>query len=72
MGIEFDSEDFKLKPLKCELNFINKSDGSAILSQGKFLPSCETAILGSLYPRTGITVTIQELEDYGGVSTKTS
>lgn len=38
MVIEFDSEDFKLKPLKCELNFINKSDGSAILSQGKFLP----------------------------------
>lgn len=31
--------------------------------------TCETAILGCLYPRTGITITIQELEDYGGVST---
>ncbi|KAL4721151.1 hypothetical protein ACJJTC_018208 [Scirpophaga incertulas] len=29
--------------------------------------TCEAAILGSLYPRTGITVTVQELEDYGGL-----
>lgn len=29
--------------------------------------TCETAILGCLYPRTGISLTIQELEDYGGV-----
>lgn len=28
--------DFKLKPMKCELNFLSKSDGSAILSQGKY------------------------------------
>lgn len=38
MVIEIDSENFQLKPLKCELNFINKSDGSAILSQGKLVP----------------------------------
>ncbi|KAJ2944665.1 hypothetical protein O0L34_g4020 [Tuta absoluta] len=31
--------------------------------------TCETAILGSLYPRTGTTVTVQELEDYGGLLT---
>ncbi|XP_059048365.1 exosome complex component RRP46 [Achroia grisella] len=106
------SKEFKLKPMKCELNFLSKSDGSAILSQGETValvsvngpldvkmqsqsiekstlevlfiskggkPSvgdrykeniirqtCETAILGSLYPRTAITITIQELEDYGG------
>ncbi|CAH2244832.1 exosome complex component RRP46 [Pararge aegeria] len=108
-------QDFKLKPLKCELNFLSKSDGSAILSQGDTVvlasvngpldikttsqniekatlevlfcskegkPSvadrfkenvirntCETAILGCLYPRTGITLTIQELENYGGLLT---
>ncbi|CAH0400642.1 unnamed protein product [Chilo suppressalis] len=114
MGMEKNvSKDFKLKPMKCELNFLSKSDGSTILSQGDTVavvsvngpldikstsqsiekstlevlyctkggkPSvadrykenvirqtCETAILGSLYPRTGITVTIQELEDYGGL-----
>ncbi|XP_028037464.1 exosome complex component RRP46 [Bombyx mandarina] len=107
-----DVQDFKLKPMKCEFNFLSKSDGSAILSQGDTVslvsvngpldikmtsqridkstlevlfsnkngkPSvenrykenivkqtCEAAILGSLYPRTGINVTIQELEDYGG------
>ncbi|XP_035449243.2 exosome complex component RRP46 [Spodoptera frugiperda] len=107
-----DLKDFKLRPMKCECNFLSKSDGSAILSQGQTValvsvngpldikmtsqsiekatlevlftskvgkPSvadrykehvirqtCESAILGSLYPRTGITVTIQELEDYGG------
>lgn len=32
---EGDSNDFKLKPMKCELNYLNKSDGSAILSQGE-------------------------------------
>ncbi|XP_028160808.1 exosome complex component RRP46 [Ostrinia furnacalis] len=109
---EKDFKDFKLQPMKCELNFLSKSDGSAILSQGDTValvsvngpldikttsqsiekstleilysskggkPSvadrykenvirqtCEKAILGSLYPRTGITVTIQELEDFGG------
>lgn len=30
--------------------------------------TCETAILGTMYPRTGISLTIQELEDFGGVS----
>ncbi|CAB3248698.1 unnamed protein product [Arctia plantaginis] len=105
-------KDFKLRPMKCECNYLNRSDGSAILSQGQTVavvsvngpldikmqsqsigkatlevlfsskggkPSigdrykehvirqtCESAILGCLYPRTGITVTIQELEDYGG------
>ncbi|CAG4956997.1 unnamed protein product [Colias eurytheme] len=108
-------KDFKLKPMKCELNYLSKSDGSAILSQGETVvlvsvngpldikttsqsvekatldvlfcckggkPSvgdrfkenvirqtCETSILGCLYPRTGITVTIQELEDFGGLLT---
>ncbi|XP_023950251.2 exosome complex component RRP46 [Bicyclus anynana] len=108
-------QDFKLKPMKCELNYLSKSDGSAILSQGDTVvlasvngpmdiktvnqsiekatlevlfcskegkPSvadrykeniirhtCETAILGCLYPRTGITLTIQELENYGGLLT---
>ncbi|XP_047033756.1 exosome complex component RRP46 [Helicoverpa zea] len=113
MGAEIaDLKDFNLRPMKCECNFLSKSDGSAILSQGPTValvsvngpldikmtsqsiekatlevlfssksgkPSvedrykehvirqtCETAILGSLYPRSGITVTIQELEDYGG------
>ncbi|KAM3959315.1 exosome complex component Rrp46 [Aphomia sociella] len=113
MGIEEqDLKEFKLKPMKCELNFLSKSDGSAILSQGDTValvsvngpldvkmqsqsiekstlevlycskggkPSvadrykenvikqtCETAVLGSLYPRTAITITIQELEDHGG------
>ncbi|XP_011563389.3 exosome complex component RRP46 [Plutella xylostella] len=107
------STEFKLRTMKCEMNFLSKSDGSAILSQGETValvsvngpldikmgsqsiekstlevlfssksgkPSvqdrykenvirqtCETAILGCLYPRTGITVTIQELEDYGGL-----
>lgn len=106
-------KDFKLKPMKCELNFLSKSDGSAILSQGStvaltsvngplevkmssqsieksalevlFSPkggkpsvkdrykenvirqTCEEAVLSSLYPRTGISVTVQELEDYGGL-----
>ncbi|CAH2044778.1 unnamed protein product, partial [Iphiclides podalirius] len=116
MGVESgDTKEFKLKPMKCELNFLSKSDGSAILSQGDTValvsvngpldikmqsqsiekstievlfctkggkPSvpdrykesiikqtCETAILGSLYPRSGITITIQELEDYGGLVT---
>lgn len=32
--------------------------------------TCEAAIMGSLHPRTGITVTIQEMEDCGGVSNK--
>ncbi|XP_034833768.1 exosome complex component RRP46 [Maniola hyperantus] len=114
MGAE-DLKDFKLKPMKCELNFLSKSDGSAILSQGDTVvlasvngpldikissqsiekatlevlfcskegkPSvadrykenvirqtCETAILGCLYPRTGISLTIQELENYGGLLT---
>ncbi|KAG6441995.1 exosome complex component RRP46 [Manduca sexta] len=108
-----DLTDFKLKPMKCEFNYLSKSDGSAILSQGEtvalvsvngpqdikmqsqsiekstleviFSPkggkpsvgdrykenvirqTSETAILGCLYPRTGITVTIQELEDFGGL-----
>ncbi|XP_052756407.1 exosome complex component RRP46 [Galleria mellonella] len=113
MGAEEQNiKEFKLKPMKCELNFLSKSDGSAILSQGETValasvngpldvkmqsqsiekstlevlfcskggkPSvgdrykeniirqtCETAILSSLYPRTAITITIQELEDYGG------
>ncbi|KAJ8723668.1 hypothetical protein PYW07_007648 [Mythimna separata] len=107
-----DLKDFKLRPMKCECNYLSKSDGSAILSQGQTVAlvsvngpldikmtnqsiekatlevlfsskggkpaigdrykehvirqTCETAILGSLYPRTGITVTIQEMEDYGG------
>ncbi|XP_032521440.1 exosome complex component RRP46 [Danaus plexippus] len=106
-------QKFQLRPMKCELNFLSRSDGSAILSQGETVvtvsvngpldikttsqsiekatleilfsskggkPSvadrfkenvirqtCETAILGCLYPRTGITITIQELEDYGGL-----
>ncbi|KAI8424755.1 hypothetical protein MSG28_006703 [Choristoneura fumiferana] len=110
---EIKLKDFKLKPMKCELNFLSKSDGSAILSQGATValasvngpldvkissqsiekttlevlfsskggkPSvkdrykenvirqtCEEAILSSLYPRTGITITVQELEDYGGL-----
>ncbi|KAL0868881.1 hypothetical protein ABMA27_007221 [Loxostege sticticalis] len=109
---EKDLRDFKLQPMKCELNFLSKSDGSAILSQGDTValvsvngpldikstsqsiekstleilfcskggkPSvadrykenvirqtCEKAVLGCLYPRTGITITIQELEDFGG------
>ncbi|XP_068619269.1 exosome complex component RRP46 [Battus philenor] len=114
MDVEvIDVKEFKLKPMKCELNFLSKSDGSAILSQGEtvtlvsvngpldikmqnqsiekstlevlFCPkggkpsvpdrfkegmikqTCETAVLGSLYPRTGVTVTVQELEDYGGL-----
>lgn len=29
-----DLKDFKLRPMKCECNFLSKSDGSAILSQG--------------------------------------
>ncbi|GBP78962.1 Exosome complex component RRP46 [Eumeta japonica] len=29
--------------------------------------TCESAVLGSLYPRSGVTITLQELEDYGGV-----
>ncbi|XP_047512358.1 exosome complex component RRP46 [Pieris napi] len=108
-------KDFKLKPMKCELNYLSKSDGSAILAQGETFvlasvngpldikitsqsmekatlevlfsakggkpnvsdrfkesvirQTCETAILGCLYPRTGITVTIQELEDFGGLLT---
>lgn len=33
---EMKLKDFKLKPMKCELNFLSKSDGSAILSQGVF------------------------------------
>ncbi|CAK1547485.1 unnamed protein product [Leptosia nina] len=111
--VEEDLKDFKLKPMKCELNFLNKSDGSAILAQGETVvlvsvngpldikstsqnmekatlevifsskggkptvsdrfkenvirQTCETAIFGCLYPRTGITITIQELEDYGGL-----
>ncbi|XP_041969165.1 exosome complex component RRP46 [Aricia agestis] len=115
MKMVVEEKDFKLKPLKCELNYLSKSDGSAILSQGETVvvvsangpldikttsqsiekatlevlfsskggkPSvadrykenvikqtCETAILGCLYPRTGITITIQELEDYGGLLT---
>ncbi|CAH0728635.1 unnamed protein product, partial [Brenthis ino] len=114
MGVE-EVKDFKIRPMKCELNFLSKSDGSAILSQGETVvlasvngpldikttsqsiekatlevlfcskggkPSvadrfkeniirqtCETAILGCLYPRTGISLTIQELEDYGGLLT---
>ncbi|CAG9789518.1 unnamed protein product [Diatraea saccharalis] len=114
MGIEEEKpKAFQLKPMKCEFNFLSKSDGSAILSQGDTVavvsvngpldikstsqsiekstlevlyctkggkPSvadrykenvirqtCEAAVLGSLYPRTGITVTIQELEDFGGL-----
>ncbi|XP_013194238.1 exosome complex component RRP46 [Amyelois transitella] len=114
MGIEdIASKEFKLRPMKCELNFLSKSDGSAILSQGETVvlasvngpldvkmqsqsiekstlevlfctkggkPSvgdrykeniirqtCETCVLGSVYPRTAITITIQELEDYGGL-----
>lgn len=27
-------KDFKLRPMKCECNYLNRSDGSAILSQG--------------------------------------
>ncbi|VVD04380.1 exosome complex component RRP46 [Leptidea sinapis] len=102
-----------LKPMKCELNYLSKSDGSSILSQGNTVvlvsvngpleiksayqsmekatlevlfsnkggkPSvadrfkenvirqtCESAILGCLFPRTGINITIQELENYGGL-----
>ncbi|CAH2094843.1 unnamed protein product [Euphydryas editha] len=116
MGVE-DENNFKLRPMKCELNYLSKSDGSAILAQGETVvlvsvngpldiksnsqsiekatlevlfcgkggkPSvadrfkenvikqtCETAILGCLYPRTGISLTIQELEDYGGLLTCT-
>lgn len=33
MGVE-EVKDFKIRPMKCELNFLSKSDGSAILSQG--------------------------------------
>lgn len=29
-----DCKEFKLKHMKCELNALSKSDGSAILSQG--------------------------------------
>ncbi|XP_050354021.1 exosome complex component RRP46 [Nymphalis io] len=110
-----DENNFKLRPMKCELNYLSKSDGSAILAQGDTVvlvsangpldiksssqsiekatlevlfcskggkPSvadrykenivrqtCETAILGCLYPRTGISLTIQELEDFGGLLT---
>lgn len=32
---EGDLKDYKLKPMRCELNYLNKSDGSAILSQGE-------------------------------------
>ncbi|XP_026330597.1 exosome complex component RRP46 [Hyposmocoma kahamanoa] len=114
MGVEdVTMKDFKLKPMKCELNYLTKSDGSAILSQGTTVAlacvngpldikmqsqsiekstlevlfsskggkpcvadrykenvikqTCETAVLGSLYPRSGITITVQELEDYGGL-----
>lgn len=28
-------EAIQLKPMKCELNYLSKSDGSAFLSQGK-------------------------------------
>ncbi|XP_047536863.1 exosome complex component RRP46 isoform X2 [Vanessa atalanta] len=112
-----DENNFKLRPMKCELNYLSKSDGSAILAQGETVvlvsvngpldikstsqsiekatlevlfctkggkPSvadrfkeniirqtCETAILGCLYPRTGISLTIQELEDFGGLLTCT-
>ncbi|XP_075982790.1 exosome complex component Rrp46 [Anticarsia gemmatalis] len=107
-----DIKDFKLRPMKCECNYLTRSDGSAILSQGRTVAlanvngpldikmqsqsiekatlevyfsskggkpcvpdryrehvirsTCETAILSSLYPRTGIVVNIQELEDHGG------
>lgn len=110
---KLDEKEFKLRPMECECNYLSKSDGSAILSQGPTVaivgingpleikmanqsiekttlevlfssksgkPSvadrykehvirqtCETAILGCLYPRSGVTVTIQELEDYGGL-----
>lgn len=38
MGVEVDdTKEFKLKPMNCELNFLTKSDGSAILSQGNTL-----------------------------------
>ncbi|XP_049878225.1 exosome complex component RRP46-like [Pectinophora gossypiella] len=114
MGVEdTNMKEYKLKPMKCEFNYLSKSDGSAILSQGNTValvsvngpldikmqsqsiekttlevlftsksgkPSvadrykenairqtCETALLGCLYPRTGITITVQELEDYGGL-----
>lgn len=33
MGEE-DENNFKLRPMKCELNYLSKSDGSAILAQG--------------------------------------
>ncbi|XP_045453121.1 exosome complex component RRP46 [Melitaea cinxia] len=114
MGGE-EENNFKLRPMKCELNYLSKSDGSAILAQGETVvlvsvngpldikstsqsiekatlevlfcskggkPSvadrfkenvirqtCETAILGTMYPRTGISLTIQELEDFGGLLT---
>ncbi|XP_072929663.1 exosome complex component RRP46 [Epargyreus clarus] len=114
MGVQ-EMQDFKLKPMKCEMNYLSKSDGSAILAQGETVilasvngpldiktqsqnvekatvevlfaskagkpcigdrykeiiirQTCETAVLGSLYPRTGISITIQELEDFGGLLT---
>lgn len=33
MGGE-EENNFKLRPMKCELNYLSKSDGSAILAQG--------------------------------------
>lgn len=38
MGAEENNlADFKLKPMNCELNFLSKSDGSALLSQGNLV-----------------------------------
>lgn len=48
MGVEdVTMKDFKLKPMKCELNYLTKSDGSAILSQGKFYDNFELYFLVS-------------------------
>lgn len=54
-----------------EVLFLSKGGKPSVSDRYKenvIRQTCETAILGSLHPRTGIAVTVQEMEDCGGVS----
>lgn len=45
MDSYMENQDIKLKPMKCELNYLSKSDGSALLAQGKVCLCIFTPIL---------------------------
>lgn len=64
MGGE-EENNFKLRPMKCELNYLSKSDGSAILAQGTVIQCFKILLFEIMIPIIDLNDVFKLINVYG-------